>query len=79
MSIKRKGAYAMPITKDVTNLVSFGNPDDEQLEITKCICGAEFNIWAFTISIYKDQPDPCPNCGRMFFFNQKITIQEVVQ
>ena len=63
---------------DVTDQVSFDNPDDECLPITKCVCGAKFRAWSeFNISIYSDDPYPCPKCGRKLYFRNSIRVMEV--
>ena len=50
--------------KDVTKQVDFGNPDDEFLPLTKCICRKEYEMWENSISIYRDSADKCDSCGR---------------
>lgn len=62
---------------DVTHLVAFHNNDDEFLPITKCVCGARFEPWDFTISIYSDNPHRCPSCNRALFFSFSISVYEV--
>lgn len=62
---------------DVTEYVEFGNPDDECLPITLCICGAKYEPWDKIISIYDDDPRPMPCCGRKLFFRQVVTVLEV--
>ncbi len=61
---------------DVTDLVDYGSVDDEFLEFKKCICGKEFKEYT-SISIYSDDPFIC-ECGRKFYFIDKVTIFEVV-
>lgn len=63
--------------KDVTKQVTFGNPDDEYLQIIECVCGKAFNWWEFIISIYEDSARQCPNCGRKFIFKQEVKIYEI--
>ena len=65
--------------KDVTNDIEFelSNIDGEFLPMTKCICGAEFGYWDFTISIYKDYAKACPKCGRKFIFKNTIKVYEI--
>lgn len=67
--------------KDVTDLVDFGNSDDECLPLTKCVCGQEFSYWNFTLSIYRDMViKPCPNCGRKLYWRSMgIRVFEVVE
>lgn len=68
-----------PTAIDVTKQVEIGNPDDESLPILKCVCGHRAAYWEWIISIYDDfLLDPCPNCGRRFYFRQQITIYQVV-
>lgn len=63
---------------DVTANVEFGNPDDECLPLTRCVCGAEFEPWTNIISIYDDPAfmEPCPKCGRLLYFRATITVYE---
>ena len=63
--------------KDVTELMLFGDIDNEYLPIDKCACGAEFGYWEFLLNVYKDTPRACWHCGRRFYFRNKITIYEV--
>lgn len=67
------------MNKDVTSQVEFEINDGEILPFTKCICGEEFSPWNFTISIYDDDPDVCPKCGRKYFFQLGIRVFEVVE
>ena len=62
---------------DITSKVIFDNNDDECLPILKCICGKEFNSWEHVISIYEDDPTPCPNCGHKLIFVNEIRVYEV--
>ena len=65
---------------DVTTQVEVGEVDAEALPMTKCICGKEFVLWGGPIlSIYKDTPTECPDCGRKFYFAHQITIWEVIK
>ena len=67
----------MPGT-DVTDQVGIeGLPDEELLSVTRCICGKEFGIWEFFISIYPNDPYRCPACGRAFYFANRIGVYEV--
>lgn len=65
---------------DVTANVEFGNPDDEYLPLTRCVCGAEFEPWTNIISVYGDPAliQSCPKCGRRLYFLQSITVYELV-
>ncbi len=65
-------------TADVTEKFDWDNPDDEFLPIRRCVCGAEFGYWEFSISIYDDTPKSCEKCGRKFYFRNAIRIFEVV-
>jgi hypothetical protein len=67
----------MSKNQEVTKQVSFGNPDDELLPITKCACGQEWESWDFSIGIYEDEPKQCPACGRSFYFRNNIKVFEV--
>lgn len=63
--------------KDVTDLVDFGNSEDEYLPMLKCICGQKFGMWEHSISIYKDDAVECPNCGKRLFFRSSIKVYQV--
>ena len=63
--------------KDITDQVDFQMNDDEYLPLTKCACGAVFEPWDFTLSIYKDSPHTCPHCGRMMYFSVEIRVYEL--
>lgn len=65
--------------KNVTKLVSFENPDDEVLPLTKCICGYEFYPWEYIISIYKDDPKKCKYCGAKLYFANSIQVYQVMK
>jgi predicted SprT family Zn-dependent metalloprotease len=62
---------------DVTDLVSFGNNDDEVLPLTKCVCGKEFESWRKIISIYREHAGECSNCHRKLYFKNRIRIYEI--
>lgn len=64
--------------KDVTQKTQFGNPDDEALPLLKCVCGRTFSSWELVLSMYEDDPEIMPCCGRKLFFRQSIRILEVV-
>ena|SRR3989304_5387795 len=64
--------------RDVTDLVKRGYVDDECMPIEKCVCGAEFKGWDWTISIYRDRANKCPACGRKLYFRQSVSVFEVV-
>ena len=64
---------------DVTDKVKIGNPDDELVSVYKCVCGAEFDYWNFTISIYPDSPCVCDECGRMLVFRSTVRVFEVIE
>jgi len=63
--------------KDITNQCSFGENDDEILPLEKCVCGEEYILWDFVLSIYRENPTVC-KCGRKLYFRNKITIYEVI-
>ena len=65
------------MNKDVTAQVDFGNSDDECLPITKCVCGTKFGHWDFVISIYKDDPYECPECGAKLYFRNAVKVYQV--
>jgi hypothetical protein len=63
---------------DVTDMVDFGNPDDECLPMTKCVCGHTWEMWGgFMISIYKNNASECPNCHRKLYFRQAIRVYQI--
>ena len=62
---------------DVTDLVGFGNPDDELLPLTECVCGARFDMWDMVISIYREDAYECDKCGRRLYFRNDIKVYEV--
>jgi hypothetical protein len=64
-------------TIDITPFVEFGLNDDENLPLTRCICGATFAPWEFIISIYRGVANPCPQCKRKLCFGVTISVFEV--
>lgn len=64
--------------RDVTEKVGRGRVDDELLPIDECVCGQKFGAWNAVLSIYRDTPFECFNCGRRMYFSNKITVWEVV-
>ncbi len=50
-----------------TEVTITAGQDDEHLPI-QCVCGHGEMAWDFFISIYEDDPTPCPACGREYFF-----------
>jgi hypothetical protein len=64
---------------DVTEKVEFDWNDNECLPLTKCVCGAEFKLWTFIISIYEDDPYYCPECKRGLFWTTRIKVYEVLE
>ena len=66
-------------TEDVTTEVRFGANDDEYLPLTRCRCGASWEAWGGpTLCIYPDDPTPCPECGRRYYFANGIRVYEVL-
>lgn len=63
--------------RDVTHLVELGSIDDELIPVNRCICGHPGGWGNFTISIYRDTPYKCPNCGRGLYFTLGIRVYEV--
>lgn len=59
--------------RDATEIKLTDLPDDECLPI-ECICGYGKKPWTFIISIYSDNPDECPQCGRKYYFKQDIQV-----
>jgi DNA-directed RNA polymerase subunit RPC12/RpoP len=64
---------------DITNQVQFYTNDDECLPIVECACGHAFDPWEFVLSVYRDDPRECPNCGRKMFFQNEITVYQVIE
>jgi hypothetical protein len=64
---------------NVTKDVDWELPDDEYLPITRCVCGAKYTPWDFTISIYpfEDSAGKCRACGAMFHFVNSITVFQI--
>jgi hypothetical protein len=65
--------------KNVTGYVTFHNNDDEDLSITRCMCGATFPGWEFIIGVYQNRPTECPECNRKLFFSFQIQVYEVTE
>lgn len=65
------------IIQDVTHLVDFELNDDELLPLTRCVCGATFQAWTFTLGVYDDDPNECDYCGRKLYFRPEIHVYEV--
>jgi DNA-directed RNA polymerase subunit RPC12/RpoP len=64
--------------KYVGDQMEYGFSDGDYLPIEKCVCGAEFDWWEFSISIYENTPTECPKCGRKFFFTTHVSVWEVI-
>jgi len=62
---------------DVTDRVEFGSVDGEFLEVVRCLCGAEFDYGVEVLSIYRDDPWICPECGAKLYFKQTVRVYEV--
>jgi len=65
------------IDLDVTDKVVFGGIDGESLPLLKCVCDRTFEYWDNVISIYRETTGGCPNCGRRFYFTNKVTIYQI--
>jgi len=63
--------------EDVTDLVTFDNPDDEALPITKCVCGAKFPVWQQVVSIYDGMAWMCPHCGVKLVFSNGVRVYKL--
>ena len=65
---------------DVTDQVKFGNPMDESLPITQCVCGKQWDYYHFQAydDGYDEGGDRCNCCGRRFIFRSAIRVYEVV-
>jgi hypothetical protein len=64
----------MTESADVTSRVEFGNSDDESLPLTKCVCGAKFQLWHEIVSIYPEHPWVCPVCGANLYFRADMRV-----
>lgn len=62
---------------DVTAQVDFGAVDDELLPIVQCVCGAKFASWKQILSIYRDAPWSCPQCGTRLYFRNSLRVYQV--
>lgn len=62
---------------DVTDLVDFGNPNDECIPLTKCICGETFDLWDAIVNIYREDAWQCPWCGIKYYFRNSVHIYMV--
>jgi len=61
--------------QDVSDKISSATVDDEACTIGNCpVCGVTFPFWEFIISIYKDTPKACPNCGSEFYFQNEVRV-----
>ena len=65
------------MSEDVTDQVEFGWNDEECMPITKCVCGANFEAWAYIISIYEEGPYRCRKCGVGLYFRPAIRVYKV--
>lgn len=64
---------------DVTDNVSMGSPDDESCPLLRCVCGAQYESWALTLSVYNDGTEPMPCCGRRLYFSNRVRVYEVTK
>ena len=60
--------------KDVTDIVKYGENDGEWCPLYECICG--YSEQFISLSIYEDEPDECPKCGRKYFFSYIYQLVE---
>jgi hypothetical protein len=63
--------------KNVTDLVDFYTNDDERLPMIKCVCGKMYDVWDFTISVYREDARECKSCGAKFYFRNTIAVYQV--
>jgi hypothetical protein len=63
--------------KDVTAEVEYGDIDGDLMELQRCVCGAEFDRWAFVMSLDRADASDCPACGRRLYFSYSVTVLEV--
>ena len=63
--------------KNVTELVEHGLPDNDSMGMRRCVCGAEFIMWGYYITMHRKSARACPECGRKLYFTQTISVYEV--
>ena len=66
-----------PHAAPIATLARWENPDDELLPLTRCLCGAAYEPWEMTISIYPKNATVMPCCGRRLYFRQRIEVLAV--
>lgn len=64
---------------DVTRQISYGDVDGEDMPITKCVCGANFELWGEIVGVYKDRPWICPHCGAKLYFVPANRVMQIVE
>ena len=65
---------------DVTKLVSFGANDDENLPLTKCLCGRKLNLWSEgVLGVYREEPWVCEQCREKLYFEVSVKVLKVVE
>ena len=59
---------------DVSRLVSWSWNDGEDLPLTKCVCGKEWEPWSGpVVGFERDDPRFCDTCGRAFYWRGTTT------
>ena len=53
--------------------VAFQGDIDGEHQPIQCLCGYG-GYWDFVISIYPDDSETCPECGRQYYFSNKISV-----
>jgi len=64
------------LDKDVTALVQYAGVDDEDLPLTRCVCGAVFKPWHVILHIYRDDACEMTCCERKLYFRSNIQVLE---
>jgi hypothetical protein len=62
---------------DVTSKVSFDGVDDENLPLTRCVCGERFKPWSQIVGIYRDLPWSCPKCSAKLVFSNGVRVFQI--
>lgn len=61
--------------QDVTAKVEIGEVDGELVPITKCLCGAKFELWTQTLGIGAEWE--CPKCRRRLGVDISVRVTEL--
>ncbi len=67
---------------DITDQVTFGWNDGEDLPLTKCVCGKKWPKWAGPLLGTETSPRhaiECPSCGRKLCWDTQIQVFEIIE